>query len=124
MENLEQIRAKNALEAGKNISKREVNKIPGLILSNGLLATIAFSIEKDDKDNPKRKQMKEVMDAAARHLKHPVFGLSHILNNCANADDLLEKLSKASSFDLQRATAEILEFIGYVKRFATKNEEE
>ena len=42
MKNLEQIRAAAALEPAKTLDKAAVNKLPAMIMSNGLLATIAF----------------------------------------------------------------------------------
>lgn len=123
MKNLNQIRASGAIEAAKQTTKQEVNKLPAMIITDGLLATIAFSIEEGEEGSPSRPKLKAVMDAVARHLANPVFGLS-VLVNCKNANELLTKLTQASSFELQAATNEALKFISYVKRFAVKGKEE
>lgn len=115
MKNLEQIRAANALKAASQTTKQNVNKLPALILNNGLLATIAFTLDKNDKGDCVRPKMASVMNESANHLSNSIFGFNF---NSQNAEDLLKNLSNSSSYDLQRATTEILEFISYVKRFA------
>ena len=123
MKNLEQIRAANALGAAPNTTKQAVSKLPAMILSNGLLAAAAFAMESNNNGQAKRPEMKSVMDAAALHLAMPLLGLG-VLNGCKTADSMVKNLSKdGSSCDVQRATTEALAFIGYVKRFATKEGE-
>ncbi len=122
MKNLEQIRAAAALEVADRTTKADVNKLPALIIANGLLAAAAFVNEKNDKGKPKRPEMQAVISGAAVHLASRDIG---IVPNCTDADSLIRKLSdpndtQANSTRLQRATAETLLFIGYVKRFATK----
>ncbi len=104
MKNIEQERAKHALEISKKISKTDVSFIPGLILQNGLLATYAFLKEKDKKSY-------EVMESVDRHLiEQKILEGGNILN-----------LVNESSFNLQRATEESLAYLSYVKRFAEKD---
>lgn len=73
--------------------------------------------------------MKNAMDAAAQHLKHPIHGLT-VLAGCADAGTLIERLTKghqgedATSLHLQRATSEALAFLAFLKRFATKEKKE
>ncbi len=117
MKNLEQIRATNAIKAARETTKQDVNKLPALILNNGLLATLAFTLDKNDKGGYVREKMTSVMNESAKHLSNSIFGFNF---SSQNAEDLLKNLSNSSSYDLQRATAEILEFISYVKRFAVK----
>ncbi len=120
MKNLEQIRAAAALETAKNTSKSAVSKLPALILSNGLLAAAAFASEKKkDGQTPRRREMKAVVDGAARHLANPEMGFP-VLKSCADAETLIRILCVNNSADLQRATSETVAFIGYVKRFTTK----
>jgi len=117
MINLEQIRAAAALKVkdANKVTKADVNKLPALIISNGLLAATAFAVE-DGKST--RAGMKSVMDHASQHLKNPVLGLDS-LAGVTNAQGLIRALTESggSSNVLQRATAEVLAFLGYVKRF-------
>ena len=114
MRNLEQIRAENALEPAKSLSRSAVNKLPAMILANGLLATAAFCEAEGGGES--RKDMKKAMDATAKHLAKR--GL--IASNISNTQGLIEDLSGRSSAELQRAASEALAFISYLKRFAPK----
>lgn len=129
MQNLDQIRAAQALAAADKTSKQAVSKLPAMIMTNGLLASTAFACEKNDRGEPKRKTMKEAMEAVITHLRFPIHGIA-ILSGCPTADEMIKRLSAgsgqilATSLDLQRATAEALSFLSYLKRFATKEEKE
>ena len=57
MKNLEQIRAARALADERNTTKRDVTKLPALIINNGLLATAAFAAETNDKGKPNAVQL-------------------------------------------------------------------
>jgi CRISPR/Cas system CMR-associated protein Cmr5 small subunit len=119
MQNLEQIRAAAALPVAEKTTKADVNKLPAMIISNGLLAATAFA---NENEGTKRPEMAAVMNGVARHLANAVHGLT-VLKGCAGATNLVERLStQATSAELQRATAEALAFIGFVKRFAKKSE--
>ncbi|MBI4657938.1 MAG: hypothetical protein HY735_03655 [Verrucomicrobia bacterium] len=122
MENLEQIRAANALLVAERTTKADVNKLPAMIIANGLLATTAFANEKNERRQAKRPAMQAVLNGVAGHLASPEIG---ILPGVTDSDMLIRQLSDrndpgANSNRLQRATAEALVFIGYVKRFTTK----
>jgi CRISPR-associated protein Cmr5 len=125
MQNLEQIRAASALVVAKETTKADVNKLPALILANGLLATAAFADENEGKnEGKKRPKMAVVVKGLAKHLGEPIFGFKSLVG-CETADSLIKSLSqKADYTELQRATVEALAFIGYVKRFAQKGENE
>ncbi len=115
MKNLEQIRAAAAIEPAKSLDKGAVNKLPAMILSNGLLATIAFCHSESSGGN--RSQMANALLATAKHLAARNLAT-------AGADDLVafaRDLSARDSHQLQRATAESLAFIGYLKRFAKRD---
>lgn len=120
MKNLDQIRAALALETAKKTTKQDVNKLPALILANGLLATLAFACEKNDRGEYKRPCMAAVMDGVSNHLAKPEIGIAP---GVSSAETLLQFLSKENSHTLQCATAEALAFIAYVKRFAEKEGE-
>jgi CRISPR/Cas system CMR-associated protein Cmr5 small subunit len=121
MQNLEQIRARNAMAKANDVkaSDGEGNAIsgyPSLIMSNGLLATVAFSLQKGG-------QMERIADAIAFHLSHicePGQAGNLLAGAAQNASGLIKQLTdqKADSLLLQRCTAESLAFLAYLKRFA------
>lgn len=118
MKNLEQIRAKHADDAIKRhdkLSRSAVNKLPAMIIQNGLLATTAFCITDGGGDN--RAHMHTALHETARHLA----ALGLIASNISHAKDMIDDLCNRSSHELQRATAEALAFIAYLKRFAPKD---
>jgi len=121
MQNLEQIRAAAALKVAEKTTKSDVNKLPAMIITNGFLAATAFATEESTGNGYKRQAMAEVMNGTALHLANPIHGLT-VLKTINDARSMTRALSEnASSVDLQRATAEALAFIGYVKRFAKKD---
>jgi len=115
MKNLEQIRASAALDPAKSLDKSAVNKLPAMIMSNGLLATIAFCHSESSGDN--RSHMEQALIATARHLAGQNLAAADTNDLMAFAQDL----SSRDSHHLQRATAEALLFIGYLRRFAKKD---
>ncbi len=125
MQNLDQIRAQLALVKADATSKQATSKLPAMIMANGLLAATAFATESKDGNTPKRREMDAAMNAVAEHLAKPVHGLS-ILANKTSAKEMLAALSSntSTSLDLQRATAEALSFLSYLKRFTTKKGEQ
>jgi CRISPR-associated protein Cmr5 len=128
-QNLEQIRATNALrtathaEGSVRANKGYVSKLPAMILTNGLLAALAFASERKAGTDRKRPEMNIAASGIAQHLadaRLQLPGLSH----CRDADSLLLALGKLQSLDLQRATDEALAFLGYLKRFAPTDKDE
>ena len=116
MQNLEQIRAGNALQPASQLDRSAVNKLPAMILSNGLLAAGAFCNAEGGGAN--RPGMKSALEATARHLVHR--GLLDDRNGTVSG--MIEDLSGRNSVHLQRATAEALAFLAYLKRFAPKRD--
>jgi len=116
MQNLEQIRAAAALKPAKNLDRSAVNKLPALILANGLLATAAFCEAEGGGDN--RGHMKRALDAVAAHLA----GQKLIGSSVKTTKDLIEDLASRDSYHLQQATGEALAFLAYLKRFAPKKD--
>lgn len=115
MQNLEQIRAKHALEHSQELSRSAVNKLPAMILANGLLATAAFCNAEGGGDN--RTHMRKALEATAQHLSN-----RGLLANGTNAiASMIQQLSQRSSHELQNATAEAIAYIAYLKRFAPKD---
>lgn len=118
MKNLEQIRARNALDAYPKIGKGEeggkfLDSFPAMIIENGLLATIAFS-------KAKKKGYLDTCDAIAVHLKS--VGTSHL--DKPDASSLLDWLTKQESSVLRMCTAETLAYLNYLRRFKKSAEKE
>ncbi len=114
-QNLEQLRAAAALEPAKELSRSAVNKLPAMILANGLLAAAAFCDAEGGGEN--RKDMKAALAATAKHLA----ARGHLAAGTNSVRVMIDDLSKRDSHVLQRATAEALAFIAYLKRFAPKD---
>lgn len=117
MENLEQLRAAHALTKAEYCRKQSgegdcLSGYPGLIINNGLLSCLAYSLEK-------KAQHKRVADAIAYHL-HKMEICERLGGGEADASWLLRHLagSQVSANTLRRATDEALAFLGYLKRFA------
>jgi CRISPR type III-B/RAMP module-associated protein Cmr5 len=118
MKNLEQIRACAALEPAKGLNRKAINKLPAMILSNGLLATIAFCHAESSGEN--RSEMARALLATARHLA----AMGHLHGNSNDLTAVAKDLSDRDSRHLQRVTTEALAFIGYLRRFAQKGKDE
>lgn len=110
--NLEQVRANNALSATAKAARADkenqegdnLSGYPALIINNGLIATIAFSIDKE-------KQYLRIANAIAYHLNH------QSVVKAQDAFSLRDALCSGDSFTLRRATQETLAFLSYLKRF-------
>lgn len=116
--NLEQVRARNAHDAVSGVLKDwgvqngdVISGFPALIVNNGLLATLAFSISKKDKGG-----YKEICDAIAIHLADSAVGL--LAGKPATREGLRDHLVTQDSVALRRCTAETLAYLNYLKRFA------
>lgn len=115
MQNLNQIRAKHVLEfasiasvKGKN-GGEVIKKIPPVIMNNGLLAALAYSMDKG------QDAWRHVFDAVAVHLASPEIGLVPQRKN--TAETLLDYLAgEASSTLLRDVTAETAEWLNFARR--------
>ncbi len=121
MKNLEQIRASNALaytQAGQNTRGKQggnvLNKLPALIMANGLMAAGAFAYaQKLDTG------WASCFDYIARHLAHREIEL--IPSDCQNLKALMDFLAnKADSQTLKLVTAETLAWLSFARRFEPK----
>lgn len=113
MKNLHQLRAAHAIERAQTLDKRVVNKIPALILGNGLLPAAAFTLGES------RKEMCNAFAAIADYL----WKRGHLAEPSGQAPgervtSMIRQLSGKNSAELQRATAEALAYLGFLKRFA------
>jgi CRISPR type III-B/RAMP module-associated protein Cmr5 len=115
MKNLDQIRARNALKSAVEVRKEEgegnaLSGYPSLIINNGLMPTLAFSMEKEG-------QHLRIADAIAAHLVH-MDGNDVIQLEQPKAQSLLRKLGESDAATLQLCSSEALAFLSFLKRFA------
>jgi len=121
LQNLEQVRAKSALEFARSDKDKggaaggeAIKKIPPMVMTNGLLAAIAFSIEKNRQGKYQREGFANICDAIAKHLSSEEI---RITTAAKSATDLLDCLVTSDSEVLKLATAETLEWLAYARRF-------
>ncbi len=113
--NIEQVRAKNAMsdasaKAGKENGEGDaLSGYPSLIINNGLIATVAYSIAKGN-------QHERIADAIAWHLANlPTENL--IEGHPTNASGFRDAMCEGDAALLKRCSHEALEFLAYLKRF-------
>jgi len=121
MQNLDQIRADNALMACgikpvppvrasvEPVADSGVTKLPALIVNNGLLAAAAFAEKKGD-------ELLRAMNAVAWHLADE--RISRLPRTRTNTRAMTEHLAASDSQTLRLAAAEALSFLSYLKRYA------
>jgi CRISPR/Cas system CMR-associated protein Cmr5 small subunit len=122
MQNLDQIRARNALrckeEDGSLIAGPQggevIKKIPSLILNHGLLATAAYAYTQ-------KEGLQLLFNHVARHLADPDIAI--VAATVEDHADLMNYLTgpDATSETLKLATAETLAWLGYARRFVRRN---
>jgi len=121
MKNLDQIRAANALLHKDRIANSQgggdaISGFPMLVLTDGLLASLAFACEWRNQQTGARKHPGEhtVATAICDHLHHAQIAVCR----ATDADGLLAELARQDTdILLRRATAEALAFLNYLKRF-------
>lgn len=121
MKNLDQIRASNALRHKDRIAASQgggdaISGFPMLMLTDGLLAALAFACEWKNQQAGQRKHPGEftVATAIAEHLHTE----KNRITAATDADTLIAELARQDSdVLLRRATAEALAFLNYLKRF-------
>lgn len=119
MQNLEQIRARNALDLAKkgfiggDKGGEIIKKISPLIQNHGLLATTAYSFSE-------KKGWQEVFDAIACHLADKDIAI--VDHECTDRSKLMDFLTRKStpSETLKLATRETMAWLNYARRFVKK----
>jgi CRISPR type III-B/RAMP module-associated protein Cmr5 len=111
MQNLDQRRAAHAIDEASKTDRASVAKLPGMILTNGLLATLAFATEEGKEP---RKKMRAAADSIAQHLTKTIPEIG----GASSGQALGTALAKGSDLTLQRATTEALAYLVYLKRYA------
>jgi CRISPR/Cas system CMR-associated protein Cmr5 small subunit len=115
MQNLDQIRAANALDAAARVNRKAVTKLPAMIVNNGLLAAAAFAKDRSE-------ELRDAMNAVAEHLADRRIG--HLPEASRTTDALLGHLvgPGVGSDRLRLATSEALAYLSYLKRFANRGD--
>lgn len=114
--NLDQERAAHALKCSENIKSQHVERIPGMIVNNGLLATAAFCLKKS------RAEMMRAMDSVADHLKQrSIVTLKEASQENPLTRQLINDLANKDSESLHQATDEALAYLAFLKRFAKRD---
>jgi CRISPR/Cas system CMR-associated protein Cmr5 small subunit len=111
MQNLNQIRARHVLEFAKvaRVRGEVIKKIPPVIMNNGIMAALAFSMDKS------QQAWRLVFDAISVHLSSKE--ISMIPEDRNSAEMLLDYLaSEASSTMLRDITAEAGEWLNFARR--------
>lgn len=119
MQNLEQIRARNALNFANRGPVRGdkggkvIEKVSPLIQNHGLLATAAYSFTENE-------GWQKVFDAIAQHLADKDVAIVDV--GCTDRVKLMEFLTRKeiTSETLKLATAETMAWLTYARRFVKK----
>ena len=121
MKNISQIRAGNAIKHAKVTGQNGgdvVKGLPMLILTNGLLAVLAMSLEKKSGGTGlKQEGAHTIMCAIADHLRSDGIAITKAKDAATLVAELVAPAADAAL--LRRATAEALAFLSYLKRFAS-----
>ncbi len=132
IKNLEQIRAKNALDAtAKKIFQGQeggevAEKVPAQIITNGFLGALAFAIDKKNrKKNEKSKDAPPSDDEGEGYsmvfkeiMKH--LGELKLCKETENIEVFAREMCNVSSDKLRAVTAEAMAYLSYFRRFAKK----
>ncbi len=118
--NLEQIRAKNALQLaqGWSLKRVESKRAPAMIMENGLLGALAFANEKGG-------EMAKVMKACVAHWQSLPSGVlpAGIMDSSVNLETFSKEICECSAAELRRRTEEIMAFLNYLRRYAKEGKE-
>ena len=118
MQNLDQIRAKNALAAANDNRFTGANdgdivkKVPTMIMNNGILAAAAFANE--DKGG-----YSDVFRVVIEHLK----SVNRLPGQNTELLGFINDLCCKDSAVLRDVTAESIAYLSYLRRFAKKNKD-
>jgi hypothetical protein len=122
MQNLEQVRARNALRCQKEDGAlivgpqggEVIKKLPPLILSHGLLAIAAYAFAQ-------KEGWQIVLNHVARHLADPDIAI--VPSATQNHGQLMAFLTgpEATSETLKLATVETMAWLSYARRFVQRD---
>ena len=122
MQNLEQVRARNALRCQKEDGTlivgpqggEVIKKLPPLILNHGLLATAAYAYTQ-------KEGWQTVLNHIARHLADPEIAIAPA--GTQKHEQLMAFLTgpEATSETLKLATLETMAWLSYARRFVRRD---
>jgi hypothetical protein len=119
MQNLEQIRARNALDfSAQPLAGQQggdvIKNLPHQIMNHGLLAVAAFGFAEN------QQAVGRVFDAIAKHLADKDVAI--VDATCTDRSKLMQFLTRkeTTSETLKLATAEAMAWLAYAKRFVKK----
>jgi len=135
MQNLEQLRAAAALAFWRDNANanqgddggKVVQKLPALVINNGLLATAAFAKSKsktEDNGNYRESNHERILrNVLAVHVAAALpaalpLPVGYLPGERTDLDRAIRALVGGTSLQLQQATREALAYLGYLKRFA------
>lgn len=125
-QNLEQIRAKNAIRHRNDAfpgadGGEVVKKVPTMIRENGILAAAAFAVEsKGEGKGDKNPGHKKVFECIVEHLASK--GIEKLPGKMS-VEKFIFELSKSDSATMRDITAETMAYLNYLRRFARKKGE-
>ena len=117
MQNLEQIRALNAIKASEKYDPKGENggdvvkKVPAMIQQNGLLGAIAFAMDGNNGH-------KDILKGAIEHYARLDNDVPSVF------EDFVDWIIKQDSCTLRTVTSEILAYLNYYRRFASVRKKE
>ena len=120
LKNLDQLRAIHALNSAptigraKNDGKSVAKKVPAQILENGLLGALAFALDAGC-------GYRDVFAALCEHLQDPAFAALGL--RATSPETLLRELAGSDADTLRAATAEAMDYLSYLRRFANGDKE-
>ncbi len=135
MQNLEQLRAADAIAFWRANAQanqgddggKVVQKLPALVVNNGLLATAAFARSKSKTDDQgvfhESNHERILRNVLAVHVATALpaaltLPVGFLPGERTDLDRALRALTGGTSTQLQQATGEALNYLGYLKRFA------
>jgi len=125
--NLEQIRARNALQAADSIGKGKeggravAKKVPTQIVQNGFLGALAFAIESSNNGQDDKNGYGNTFKALQKHLKD----VGKDLGVCGgDLKSFLDGLCRKSADELRTVTDEAICYLNYLRRFAKSDKDD
>lgn len=118
--NYAQVRACNAFKAAPTIKKGAdggqavAKQVATQIRENGFLGALAFAVERNKEGNYKNLGHQSVFEAIRKHL----IDVHKLDSECLNTDKMLENVAKGDMDQLRVITAEAIEYMNFLRRFA------
>ncbi len=118
--NYAQKRAQNAFNAANSIKEGSeggqavAKQVATQLRENGFLGALAFAVERKKDGGYKNPGHQSVFDAIRKHLTD----VKKLDSRCNNTDVMLEQVAKGDMDQLRMITAEAIEYMNFLRRFA------